>query len=108
MSDKNFMANEVDALLLAAVRGEAAHGYEIIERLRDRSGGAFELAEGTVYPALHRLERGGLLDSHWEQHAGRKRRVYRLNASGVVALEAMTRRWEQYAQGMRAVLEGHL
>ena len=48
-----------------------AHGYRVIERLREQSEGTFDLTEGTVYPALHRLERSGLLESHWSDAARR-------------------------------------
>jgi DNA-binding PadR family transcriptional regulator len=59
------LKGHLDGLLLAVVAEEPAHGYAIVERLRDRSGGAFDLPEGTVYPALHRLEQAGLLKSSW-------------------------------------------
>ena len=97
------LSGQTDAILLAAVRAESAHGYEIIERLRTTSGGVFDLREGTVYPALHRLERDGLLESRWSEHNGRRRRVYRLTGSGVAALEAFRTRWRLYARGVEAV-----
>ena len=59
------LKGHLDALLLAVVAKEPAHGYAILERLRDRSAGAFDLPEGTIYPALHRLEDAGLLKSSW-------------------------------------------
>ena len=60
------LKGNLDMLLLAVLAAGAGHGYSIITRLRDRSAGAFDLPEGTVYPALHRLETAGLLDSSWE------------------------------------------
>jgi PadR family transcriptional regulator PadR len=57
------LKGHLDLLLLAAVQARSAHGYAIIEELRRLSGGTFDLPEGTVYPALHRLERAGLLSS---------------------------------------------
>jgi PadR family transcriptional regulator len=56
------LKGHLDLLLLATVGAGPAHGYAILERLRDRSGGTFDLAEGTVYPALHRLEQAGLAE----------------------------------------------
>ena len=106
MTSEPLPRSQVDALLLAAVRDEPAHGYEIIERLRRLSGGLFDLPEGTVYPTLHRLEREGLLPSHWTEYAGRRRRVYRLNGEGVAALAAARQRWRAYARGVNTVLEG--
>ena len=52
---------QLDPLILATIADEPAHGYVILQRLKERSGGAFDLAEGTIYPALHRLEHDGLL-----------------------------------------------
>jgi PadR family transcriptional regulator, regulatory protein PadR len=70
------LRGHLDLLLLAAVRARPAHGYAIIENLRLRSGGNLNLPEGTVYPALHRLERAGLLKSRWSEASGRRRRTY--------------------------------
>jgi DNA-binding PadR family transcriptional regulator len=59
------LRGQIDLLLLSVLASGPAHGYRVIERLREQSEGAFDLTEGTVYPALHRLERTGLLESHW-------------------------------------------
>jgi transcriptional regulator len=98
----------LDMLLLAAVQDGPAHGYSIIEALRGRSRGAFDLAEGTVYPALHRLEREGLLRSDWAEGAaaGRRRRVYALTAAGRRELVRQQRDWRSFARGVEAVLAG--
>ena len=64
------LKGHLDALILATLRDGPAHGYAVIEELKQRSGGAFELAEGTVYPVLHRLESDGLLSSAWSTAAG--------------------------------------
>jgi DNA-binding PadR family transcriptional regulator len=80
------------------------HGYAIISALRDRSEGTFDLPEGTVYPALHRLERSGLLASSWADADGRRRRVYALTSEGEAALAAERTEWKRYAGGIAAVL----
>jgi PadR family transcriptional regulator, regulatory protein PadR len=72
--------------------------------LRDRSVGSFDLPEGTIYPALHRLEEAGLLDSSWAQAEGRRRRVYGLTVEGVAALAAERTEWRRFAGGVQAVL----
>jgi len=94
------------SLLLAILRSEPAHGYEIIRELEKRSHGAFDLAEGTVYPALYRLERQGLLESRRATVEGRQRRVYNLTAKGQAALGEDAEVWHHFAQGMSAVLQG--
>lgn len=81
-----------------------AHGYAIISVLRDRSEGTFDLPEGTIYPALHRLENAGLLGSSWAEAEGRKRRVYALADKGVAALAAGRTEWRRFATGVQAVL----
>jgi DNA-binding PadR family transcriptional regulator len=99
------MRGHLDVLLLATLRAAGpAHGYAIIASLRQRSGGAFDLPEGTVYPALRRLERHGLVDSEWDASAARRRRVYRLTAAGDRALAARRRDWRDFVRGMQAVL----
>jgi transcriptional regulator len=95
---------QLDPLILATVAEEPAHGYAILQRLRDRSSGAFDVAEGTIYPALHRLERDGLLSSSWSTDSGRRRRVYRVTRSGGAALQVRRREWKQFARAVEAVM----
>jgi PadR family transcriptional regulator, regulatory protein PadR len=98
--------SSLESLLLAAVADEPGHGYALIERLRERSGGAFDLAEGTAYPILHRLEQAGLLASSWVHASGRRRRVYRLTRRGRRALDERRRDWRAYSRAVDLVLEG--
>jgi PadR family transcriptional regulator PadR len=98
------LKGHLDFLLLATVAGEPAHGYRIIEELKRRSGGALDLPEGTVYPALHRLEQSGLLESSWAANTGRRRRVYRLTARGRRALAGERREWTGFTQAVEAVV----
>jgi DNA-binding PadR family transcriptional regulator len=95
---------QLDALILATVADDPAHGYAILQRLKLRSSGAFDLAEGTIYPALHRLERDGLLSSAWSAASGRRRRVYSVTRGGRAALQARRREWRQFARAVEAVL----
>lgn len=94
----------LDLLLLAALKKEPAHGYRISEFLRERTGGVLDFPEGTIYPALHRLERAGLLTSRWEVAGGRKRRVYRLTRRGRSALTRQRREWAELSRAVEAVL----
>ena len=94
----------LDPLILAVLAGGALHGYAVIEELKVRSGGELDLPEGTVYPALHRLERRGLLRSSWTTAEGRRRRVYRLTASGRRELASRTREWRTFARVVDGVL----
>lgn len=100
------LKGHLDLLLLAAVQHEPAHGYAIAETLRTHSNGAFDLAEGTLYPALHRLERAGLLASRWSEVGGRRRRVYQLTQKGRRALAERQDEWRDFARAVDAVVAG--
>jgi DNA-binding PadR family transcriptional regulator len=98
-------SGHLDLLLLAALEALPRHGYGVIEHVRERSGGRFDYAEGTVYPALHRMEHDGLLRSRWREIDGRRRRVYTLTRRGRIELAGRRRAWEQYAHSVSAVIE---
>jgi transcriptional regulator len=98
------LRGHLDFLLLAIVAAEPAHGYRIIEELKRRSGGAFDLPEGTVYPALHRLEQGGFLASSWASDTGRRRRVYQITRRGRRSLAGERREWAGFTQAVEAVV----
>jgi PadR family transcriptional regulator, regulatory protein PadR len=98
------LKGHLDLLLLSSLSAGPAHGYAVIAALRDRSEGTFDLPEGTMYPALHRLEDAGLLGSSWADAGGRRRRVYALTDKGVAALAAQQTEWRRFARGMHAVM----
>ena len=98
------LKGHLDLLLLAALAEGPSHGYELIERLRARSDNAFDLPEGTVYPALHRLERDHLLSSAWTAASGRRRRVYRLTRRGRGALARREAEWRRFSRAVEAVI----
>ena len=102
------MAGEIirgnlDLLVMGVLQGGALHGYGIIDELRRRSDDTFDLPEGTVYPALHRLERAGLLTSRWQQQAGRRRRVYELTRRGRAELANKKDEWRIFAAAVGRV-----
>jgi PadR family transcriptional regulator, regulatory protein PadR len=98
------VVNEVDLMLLGVLRHGPAHGYAIIASLRERSDGEFDLAEGTIYPALHRLERAGYVESSVELSQGRRRRTYALTMRGRKEFTAQRREWQGFVAGMQAVI----
>ncbi len=98
------LKGHLDLLLLAVLAGGPAHGYAIIEMLRSRSSGAFDLPEGTIYPALHRLENDGLLSSSWTDEPGRRKRIYQLTAKGQQALARRQKEWRAFAQAVDATV----
>ena len=94
----------LDVLVLAVLADGSAHGYAVIEELRRRSAGTFDLPEGTVYPALHRLEAAGFLASGWEIAGGRRRRVYRLTRGGRGRLQRGRSDWAAFSGAIAAVV----
>jgi PadR family transcriptional regulator, regulatory protein PadR len=94
------LKGHLDMLLLAVLAEGPAHGYAVICSLRQSSGGAFDLPEGTVYPALHRLEDQGLLNSLWSEDGPRRRRVYQLTPKGDQVLASRRQEWQQFARAV--------
>src|ERR1043166_1590902 len=102
----DILRNHLELLVLTALEAGPAHGYSIIRGIRERSDGEFQLLEGSLYPALHRLERDRLVTSSWSNVAGRKRRVYKLSQKGRATLEQQERDWRRFERAMNLVLEG--
>ncbi len=100
------LKGHLDMLVLAAVRAKPLHGYAVIDELRRLSGGTFDLPEGTIYPALHRLERLGFLESRWAAEGGRQRRIYQLTSRGQASLLEYQHEWLRFSKGVTGVLEG--
>src|SRR5688500_3710304 len=90
------LRGHLEALLLACLQEGAAHGYELMQRLYQRSSGAFDLPEGTIYPVLRRLEAEGHLSSRWNDAHGRRRRVYTLTARGHRNLRGSRYVWSRF------------
>lgn len=94
------------ALLLLGLLGEREmYGYEVVAELRDRSAAVIDLPEGTVYPALRRLERDGLVRGHWRETDGApRRRYYALTLAGDRALGEGRDVWRRFATAADGIL----
>jgi len=101
-------SGQIDLLLLSIVAQQPSHGYAIINHMRLLSGGAFDLPEGSIYPALYRLERQGLVSSREQLVDGRRRRTYRLTQSGRAALRDRSEAWREQVRNMEFMLRGGL
>jgi PadR family transcriptional regulator, regulatory protein PadR len=97
------LQGHLDGMLLAVLEAGPRHGYAIVEEMCRRSEGEFDLAEGTIYPALHRLEAAGLLSSRWEVVSGRRRRVYALSHRGAAAVSERVAHWLAFRGAVDAV-----
>jgi PadR family transcriptional regulator len=100
----DLLRGHLDGLLLAVLAEAPGHGYELSRRLTRRSGGELAVNEGSLYPALHRLERAGLVESAWSAAEGRRRRIYRLTRAGRRAAGESRREWRAFATAVERVL----
>ena len=95
----------LDFLVLRTVRLEALHGYGIQQRLLQLTRGALDINGGSLFPALYRLERQGLLAGKWgETDTGRRARFYALTAAGRTRLKEGTVRWERFSKAIARVV----
>lgn len=98
------LKGHLDGLLLATLDAGPLHGYAIIQALRDGTDGVVDLPSGTLYPALRRLERLGLIAGQWSTVDGRRRRTYELTPAGRRALGEARGAWREFATAVSSVL----
>ena len=95
----------LDALILKTLSGGARHGYAITRWLRDSSADAIQVEEGSLYPALYRMERQGWIEAEWgTSELGRKARFYKLTPRGRKHLAAETERFAQFVAAVSPIL----
>ena len=92
-------------LILEALERESSHGYRIAQQIKNRSKGVLDFKEGTLYPALHKLEIDGLVESYEAVENGRERRCYRITESGRKALAKDRESWRVISQAVSFILE---
>jgi len=101
----DLLPGTVDLLILRALRWEPTHGAGVGDWIRMVTGGAFALEEGTLYPALARLERSGLVESEWGRSDNNRRaRFYNLTADGRARLKTASDDWTRYRDAVDAAL----
>src|SRR5262249_44733461 len=94
MLAKDLVAASSKPMVLSILAEGETYGYELIQRIRELSGGDIEWNEGTLYPVLHRLERDGLIASEWkEAETGRERKYYSLTSDGRKTLKGERQQW---------------
>jgi PadR family transcriptional regulator PadR len=95
----------LDTLILKTLAGGPRHGYGIATYIEDASGEAVLVEDGSLYPALYRLERRGLLEAEWAlSELGRRAKFYRLTRQGRAQLVAQTAAWRQFSAGVSKIL----
>jgi PadR family transcriptional regulator, regulatory protein PadR len=102
--DSLLPGSALEMLVLEVIAQGPSYGYEIAQTVAGRSGGTFEMKEGSLYPALHRLERYKFLKSLWREADGRRRKYYELTDAGRAELASRKQSWLRFAAGINGVL----
>jgi len=104
--ERELLKGSTDSLLLSLINREPTYGYKIIKELEKRSNGYFQFKEGTLYPALHRLEKAGLLQGKWQRlTSGQERRYYYITAKGQKALAERLAVWQDFAAAVALIVK---
>ncbi len=99
------LKGNTETLLLALLESEPMYGYQIVKEVDKRSSGYFAFKEGTLYPALHRLERDKLVDGTWQETpSGTRRRYYHITAKGTQTLADRLKEWEKFSEAMNSIM----
>ncbi len=103
--DSKLVQGTLEMLILDVLARGPSYGYQISQTVVAQSQGYFEMKEGSLYPALHRMERGKWLTAYWvDTDEGRRRKYYKLTPSGQKALKAKREEWNKFAAGVAGVL----
>ena len=102
---RELLKGNTETLLLSLLKNQSMYGYQIIKELDKRSEGYFRFKEGTLYPALHRLEAAGLVRGSWERlPLGKERRYYHLTDKGLKLLEEKVAEWQGFSLAVNLVM----
>jgi transcriptional regulator len=104
-TDPDLVRGTLSTMLLEVISRRPMYGYEICKTVNARTDGYFNLREGSLYPALHKLEQEGLLKAFWEQaNGGRRRKYYEITDAGIKTLADKRREWSDFAAAVERVL----
>ena len=108
MYRRELLKGSTDTLLLSLLIDESMYGYQLLKEMDRRSSGYFRFKEGTLYPALHRLEADALIKSTWEASPnGQQRRYYQLTEKGRKTLESMLEEWHLFTRAVNLVAQSN-
>lgn len=102
----NFMAGVPELMILRLLQDREMYGYEIVQAIREESGGVISFGEGVVYPVLHGLEHDGALTSRRKAVAGRSRQYYAVTAQGTQRYRQLAQTWTSLTDAIRMALKG--
>ena len=103
---RELMKVNIDSLLLSMIGQQPMYGYQLVRDLERRSQGYFTFKEGTLYPALHRLEKAGLIEGRWQMlPSGRRRRYYYITDRGHRLLVVRRNQWQDFLTAMNLIIQ---
>ena len=103
---QDLMKGNIDSLLLCLISQQPMYGYQIMKELEGRSQGYFKFKEGTLYPALHRLERAGLVIGRWQVlPSGQQRKYYHITDKGLFSLVEKRGQWQDFLAAMNLIIQ---
>lgn len=103
--NRELLKGSVDLVLLTLLEQEPMYGYQIVKTVKEASNDVIVLKEGSLYPALHRLERAGFVTSRWQvREDGTNRRYYQLTEAGYAAVHERQSEWQRFITAMEGVL----
>ena len=106
---RELLKGSTDCLLLSLINCQPIYGYQIIKELERRSNGYFQFKEGTLYPALHRLERKKLIKGEWQLlPGGQQRRYYHITQSGQQMLSKKLTTWQDFSTAVGAIIQSRI
>lgn len=104
-SQRELLKGSLDLMLLALLSREPMYGYQIVREVHTRSAAVLALREGSLYPALHRLEQAGLIEGYWQPRVdGADRRYYRITGAGRAALAERDAEWRRFTAAVNGVI----
>ena len=105
MYHKELLKGNTETLILSLLTENTMYGYQIVKEMGQRSSGYFRFKEGTLYPALHRLEKSGLVQGQWkEASTGVPRRYYQITAKGEQVLTERLEEWRRFSTAVNLVM----
>lgn len=103
---RELLKGSTDTLILSMLAEEPMYGYQLVREMNERSSGYFRLKEGTLYPALHRLERDDYVVGMWEESpSGQSRRYYSLTPTGERRLESRLVEWDAFTKAVNLIAQ---
>ena len=102
---RDLLKNSSDSLLLSILAQQPLYGYKIVKELEQKSQGYFKFKEGTLYPALHRLEKAGLIEGKWKAlFGGQQRKYYYITEKGYATLADKRSSWNEFLNAMNLII----